>query len=100
MIAVYVISSIIIVFLLHQLYEYFKNTLTVRKNTNLSELYAKKYQSFIDRALTHSPAPLNPPLESIEAEIVSIDNSAVSDDLSKFVAETYFSQEDIRHKLI
>jgi hypothetical protein len=91
MVVVYVISSVIIVFLLHQLYECFKNTLTVRKNTNLAELYAKKYQAFIDRALA---APSKPDLgrelvSKSEPDVASIDKFAVSDDLSKFVSDTF-----------
>jgi hypothetical protein len=97
MVVVYVLSSVVIVFLLHQLYEYFKNTLTVRKNTNLSELYAKKYQSFIDRSF----APPNHPAERADAA-TRIDKTAVSDDLSQFVSEfaAYALPEDIQCELI
>lgn len=44
---IYIISSIFIIFALHQLYNYFVDIYAPRKVKNLSNLYAQKYMDMI-----------------------------------------------------
>lgn len=66
-----ILLSLIVVYLLHSLYNYLKDTLTVRKTKDLVSLHKEKYQEILEelRQVKETASPYSiPPNTNIDQE--------------------------------